>query len=522
MRFWATLCTSFALACILVAPCAGAATLCATTNPLDTDCGDGACWLESALAVAATNNQDDVIRLVQGTHVADDFDGFDYDSSQGNDITISGGWNGTCTAQTIDPNNTVIEGIIDGTRLVVHNQQGGNIVIEGVTVQNGNWWNLFGLDVLTKVTAVGQDADVTISDCMVQDNAGDGGISVHTVAYTAGGFTPGSILIEGCIIRDNAGSGVVVSSRSLDGSTGTVDIVNNTITGNSDTYVQTITTSGTAEVITIAGNLVAGNGPSVTGGGLEVKIRPGAGTAESIVIRHNEILDNATNGSGGGLSIEAPASDTAGLSGGTVYLVNNVISGNTAGGHGGGIDLLTTSAAVAGDEGARYVVNNTITGNEGANWTETHGLLIHGRADTVVRAYNNIIWGNSPGVSGYDLRMWCDASAETYIYNNDYESIFTQGTIYQGANINQDPEFVDPLTNDFHLTAPSDCIDTGLNNAPVAPDFDIDGQARPLDGDGNGTEIIDMGADEFSPIGDLIFADGFETGDTSRWTDAVP
>jgi len=129
------------------------ATLCAVTNPLDTNCGDGSCSLQAALDVAATNSADDVIRIVRGTHVSDAFDGFSYDSYQGDDLRLEGGFNASCSSQALDPTNTVIEGLADGGRLTLKNHTGGDVHVEGVTIQGSNWWNLHGLDVVTKVRA---------------------------------------------------------------------------------------------------------------------------------------------------------------------------------------------------------------------------------------------------------------------------------------------------------------------------------------------------------------------------------
>ncbi|MEK6608004.1 MAG: right-handed parallel beta-helix repeat-containing protein [Myxococcota bacterium] len=48
----------------------------------------------------------------------------------------------------------------------------------------------------------------------------------------------------------------------------------------------------------------------------------------------------------------------------------------------------------------------------------------------------------------------------------------------------------------YHLAAGSPCIDEGV---PSAVDVDYDGDARPLDGDGDGTPAHDVGADEYAP-----------------------
>jgi len=74
--------------------------------------------------------------------------------------------------------------------------------------------------------------------------------------------------------------------------------------------------------------------------------------------------------------------------------------------------------------------------------------------------------------------------------------------------------FVNEAAGDLHLvsgTAPLDQVD----RLPQALD-DFDGALRPeLSG------MVDLGADEFK-VGGLLFADGFESGDTSAWSATVP
>jgi hypothetical protein len=65
------------------------------------------------------------------------------------------------------------------------------------------------------------------------------------------------------------------------------------------------------------------------------------------------------------------------------------------------------------------------------------------------------------------------------------------------GNISADPLFVNPTQGDYHLQLWSPSIDAGDNQAPSLPDKDVDEDPRILDGDGNGTAIIDMGVDEF-------------------------
>jgi hypothetical protein len=51
--------------------------------------------------------------------------------------------------------------------------------------------------------------------------------------------------------------------------------------------------------------------------------------------------------------------------------------------------------------------------------------------------------------------------------------------------------------NDLHLDPNSPCIDKGDPNADYNGETDIDGENRIIDGDSNGTAIVDIGADEY-------------------------
>lgn len=81
-------------------------------------------------------------------------------------------------------------------------------------------------------------------------------------------------------------------------------------------------------------------------------------------------------------------------------------------------------------------------------------------------------------------------------FNNDYASFDGLWTGF-GGNIHSNPQFQDPGNGDFHLRRTSPCIDTGANSAPRLPEDDFDGDPRIIDGDNDGTAMVDIGADEF-------------------------
>ena len=66
-------------------------------------------------------------------------------------------------------------------------------------------------------------------------------------------------------------------------------------------------------------------------------------------------------------------------------------------------------------------------------------------------------------------------------------------------NINANPLFYDDLNdpNNLHLASNSPCIDKGDPNGNYDGETDIDGQGRIIDGDADGNDIVDMGADEY-------------------------
>ncbi len=261
----------------------------------------------------------------------------------------------------------------------------------------------------------------------------------------------------------------------------------------------------------ISRNVRVGCSGGVGGGGIKIG---GAAAAEIV---ENEITFNVIECSlgGGGISLFAA---------GTPVILGNVIIGNRAkgcGDEGRSIAMVNYSdATIVGnivvkneaDEGGGVfwlvpfgsrgpaLVNNTIADNI----APTGPQLFADGFDTQALLVNNVI------VAGFaQTAVYCGDSGDqdppTFQYNNVFAP---SGTRYGGVctdqtgrngNISVNPRFTDAVNGDYHLLGTSRVIDKGSNSAPYLPKKDIDHQPRIIDGDGNGSARIDMGADEFAP-----------------------
>jgi len=149
-------------------------------------------------------------------------------------------------------------------------------------------------------------------------------------------------------------------------------------------------------------------------------------------------------------------------------IANNTITRNTAYG-GGGIYCDSASPPI--------VTNNTITSN-GA--VMGGGIYCDGTSPLIT---NTILWNND-GFPG----------SQIYVYHGD--PVITCCVVKGGwpgtGNIDDDPLFLDPASDDYHIPFDSPCRSAGDRNAPGLPDRDFEGDPR------TGLFALpDIGADEF-------------------------
>ena len=211
---------------------------------------------------------------------------------------------------------------------------------------------------------------------------------------------------------------------------------------------------------------------------------------------HNTVITSNRADYGGGLVVD--------YSGTTVR--NTIISNNTGGASfgGGGVWTIGAGSAPIVLENCTVVKNNSPT---------AAGALYVWSSTVTVRS--SILWGNSQTVGG---PVYTRNGGQMLASYSDVEEGWTGD-----GNIDADPAFTSPAT--FLLVAASPCIDAG-DPDPAAQDPEDSAEPGFADWPAMGGLRNDMGAFGgpgaifLGPDSALIFADGFESGDTSGWSTA--
>lgn len=359
--------------------------------------------------------------------------------------------------QGAGPDIVTLEGngaqaVIEGTAV------DANARVDGFTITGGSP----GLDF--------SNSQATVSNNVIRGNTGEyGGGGVHSEG--------GAIRILGNLIADNwAWFGAGICSEQYDASR----IEGNVIEANVGYYGVGIGCYYHASP-TIAGNTIRGNTADTQGSGFGRASGAGmvAESASLPLVTETVIQDNHVEGADG-------TGGAVHLFSASAKLVNCLVEGNSS-----------ADWAITGiNSGATEIVNSTIVDNDSG------GI---GKGSTswpftlVVR--NSILRGNGAA----EIDPTC---AATVAYS-DVEGGFS-GT----GNIDADPLFVGPA--DYHLTAPSPCVDAG--GAEPAVLLDLDGEARPFGAGWDmgayeyahaaGDPVADAGGPYAGAEGDAVLLDG--------------
>jgi hypothetical protein len=296
----------------------------------------------------------------------------------------------------------------------------------------------------------------TVASPVVTRNTIDG----NRVIPTAGTPSSNKFGIGAGIYSGFATSATISRNAILNNFAGDVNINNERGYGAGIAVYQIV--GGSETVITR--NIIAGNIARNFGGGVYVGIYSLSMPHTNTVITNNEIRGNEASG-GGGIS--------------TFYclskMVNNTMVGNAAF-QGGGIFVDQGSA---GD--LVSISNNLITGNTANDSVAGGGaVFIRNLAPLTPLTINNDgFFSNLP------------AGKQIGGARNDANTIGVNG------NTGTDPLYVNAAGNDFHLAKGSPAIDTGSNVSASGILEDADGTPRVVDGNGDGTAVVDKGEYEF-------------------------
>jgi serine protease len=341
--------------------------------------------------------------------------------------------------------------IIDGTFLGVVIRIGPGATrdtrIEGLTISNGR----------SSMSAGGILVDrgaPTIIDNIIRGNLG--GWGGHGVSL----FQSAALLQRNRIIQNRSidsvsggggGGGIAISGTCSTPPCGATEIINNLI---ADNRVTRFTDGGgiyiTGGVVSIIGNVISGN---------------------------------LATSSGGGIALSGPVQ---------ARIESNLILGNSAP-RGAGVYSYSSGAHIVGNT---FIMN--AVGTSGAE-LESDSFNVN----TLTLA-NNIIVGD-----GLSTLVRCPAKMPVVRYNNLYNP---GGNLSNGScslvlgsngNVSENPMFT---ADGFSLAAGSPMIDRG-ETALSTSLIDLLGASRILDGNGDGIDVVDMGAVEFV---DQFFNNGFE------------
>ncbi len=311
------------------------------------------------------------------------------------------------------------------------------------------------------------DVSPTITNCTITHNKSHG-LYIHTGSDFA--------KIDNSTISWNHGHGIWIMSNNRELDLNQCMITHNGFLGVSASTLGDVRIDSS----TISWNLSGGIRASSRYGRIDVNRCTIVRNAErgGIVINNGDflitdcvILGNQNQQEGGGIVYDDD---------GNAQITNCLIADNRARYSGGGISC--------GSDANTTITNCTITGNLAAGSFDEHGggvACARGNVDIT----NSILWNNFPDEI-------VSTSYEPAVLSVSYCDV--DGGWPGEGNIDVDPAFAMP--GDYHLTAGTPCIDAGTNDPPGdLPPADLDGRARPRDGDGDSQAVADMGAYEYDP-----------------------
>lgn len=324
-------------------------------------------------------------------------------------------------------------------------------VVSGFTIYNGNWYDYVLGD--SGGGAI-QLYSGTVTNCILR---GIHGCRNGGAARLYGGLLTYCV-ITNCYSRYNNEGTATGGGVYVDGGTVAHCIIRDCRAGDDATGAGIRMASGTVRDSEISGCYPQVSGTAKSGGGIYMS----GGLVERCVITNN-CPNNNLVGLGGGVY----------MTGGT--LRNCLVAGNRASVSGAGVYQTGGTNEFC-----------TITANTGTGGTAS-GLFLNG-AKAVCRY--NILDGNGAGVASESNCNIAYTTAASFATN----LVVTDGTTYGTDNIYAAAGFTDAANRDWTLGAGSPAIDAAVGVDGVTDD--LNGDARPTDGNGDGVAWPDLGCYE--------------------------
>ncbi|RKY10906.1 MAG: hypothetical protein DRP82_08065, partial [Planctomycetota bacterium] len=253
----------------------------------------------------------------------------------------------------------------------------------------------------------------------------------------------------------------------------------------------------------VVDNFIIQNGRARDSYGGAVVCKSSSPTIRNCVFENNRAVDT-----GGGILQE---------DGGAIYcdscspsISNCVFIGNSAVRHGGAIRCFVSSPSITNC----IFSGNTTTYNGGAIDCEYSNPRVvnctfsrnsagdHGGAIACYYSNptlnNSILWFNTAGTGNEVYVSTSSSCALNYCCVDGTGYGGQTGNITENNCIHSDPQFVLAANDDYHLKPTSPCIDAGDNSlVPSGVNNDLEGNQRIVDGDNDGTPVVDIGAYEY-------------------------
>ena len=302
----------------------------------------------------------------------------------------------------------------------------------------------------------------------------------------------------------------------------TVTLTNVTFTGNSAQRGGGMDNDHSTAVLTDV--VFSGNEANSEGGGLRNRY---CETTPTLLINVTFSGNRAAQGGGMHTNVSTVTLTNVSFTGNRAFVP---VSPGPSDGRGGGMynvgkrsilqltNMIFTGNRAEADGGGMYNsgISPTLTNvTFGGNLADDYGGGLCDRYSSNPTLVNCILWGNEAATG---TQIFNGQGSTLSISNSDIKGSGGSGAGWDallgndgGNNVDANPLFVAPVaagfapttTGDYRLRAGSPAIDVG-NNLSVTVGTDLDGNPRIVDGDGDGDDVVDMGAYEFqgaAPVG---------------------